>query len=91
MEKILSQNLKFIRKNFGLNLNQLADILGISKSSISDYENGKFVPTFNVVEKYSKHFDIEISALNSIILLENNIELYTIKNSYKKLFNLKLI
>lgn len=81
MENILAYNLKFLRKYHKLNLTDLAVKLGVSKSSISDYENGKFVPTFSVIDKYCEEFDIDISKLNSAILDDKNINESEEKNS----------
>lgn len=72
MEKILAENLKFLRKHHGFNLLQMAEKLGISKSSISDYENGKFIPNFEVIGHYCQLFSIEMKALGEVKLNKDN-------------------
>ncbi|MBK8625059.1 MAG: helix-turn-helix transcriptional regulator [Saprospiraceae bacterium] len=41
----------------------LSDVLKISKSAISDYENSKSLPGLDVVQKFSTYFDIPIDDL----------------------------
>ena len=89
MENYLAQNLKFLRKYHHLNLTDLALRIGVSKSSISDYENGKFIPTFNVIDKYCKEFKVEISKLNSLIIDERNIHESVEKDNEKNKDDLK--
>ena len=89
MENYLAQNLKFLRKYHKLNLTDLALRIGVSKSSISDYENGKFTPTFNVIDKYCKEFKVEISKLNSLIIDERNIHESVEKDNEKNKDDLK--
>lgn len=93
MEIVLSKNLKFIRKFQGLNLNQFASIIGISKSSISDYENGKFIPNFHIINKYCTQFNIEISSINNVLFTEENINQFKGNTSkkYEQDFNSLLL
>jgi transcriptional regulator with XRE-family HTH domain len=43
--------------------NALADHLEISKSYLSEIESGKKIPSMELVEKYSKQFDIPASSI----------------------------
>ena len=50
MEIFFKNNLKFLRKSKKLTLLDLGSALNISKSALSDYENGKSAPSLAVLE-----------------------------------------
>ncbi|RRD94121.1 transcriptional regulator [Clostridiales bacterium COT073_COT-073] len=41
----LKNNLRAIRKSYGISQNQLADMVGVSRNTISSIETGQFYPT----------------------------------------------
>ena len=52
------KRLKELRKENGLTLVQLAKATGISKSSISEWENGQSVPNAIAIITLTKFFDV---------------------------------
>lgn len=69
------ENLKKYRKAKGLKQKELADIVGVTESSISQYESGKKNPSFEIALKLAEALDCELADLVSkrenIILEEN--------------------
>lgn len=51
--------LKEIREKNGINQQQLAEIVGISREYITMIENGQRTPSVNVAKKIAEIFDIE--------------------------------
>lgn len=52
--------LRYLRKQDELTQQQLADKLGIKKSTISMYENGKREPDFDTLESIADFFNVDI-------------------------------
>ncbi|MDU2702393.1 MAG: XRE family transcriptional regulator [Veillonella sp.] len=63
MNTIFSKNLKLLREHLDLKQNFIADSLGISRSVLSYYENGKSEPTLSMLQKMSVFFNISIDNL----------------------------
>ena len=59
----LYQNLKLLRKRKKLSQEQLAEILGVSRSSVNAYENQLADPTLPTLIKISDHFKVSIDRL----------------------------
>lgn len=59
-----------LRKKKGLNQDELADYLGVSRPTISDYERGKSMPDFSTFLAIAKFFDISIDSLTSNLIFE---------------------
>ena len=78
IEKI-APNLKFLRLQRKWNIIELASYLSISKSAISDYENGKTIPTITVILQYCKLFNVTI---NNLIKYKFSAEKY-VNKEYK--------
>ncbi len=62
-EKMNIELMKNRRKELGLTQQQLADLCGLSKNTIYNYENGKFEPTTENLEIISKKLKIDITEL----------------------------
>ncbi len=58
-----SSRLKELRKESGLSQQKLADMLGITKSSINMYERGEREPRMDGLEQMSDFFDVDIDYL----------------------------
>lgn len=56
--KQFSQKLKNLREDLGLNQSQMADKLGVSRGSISFYENGDRIPDIEFLARVSKEFNV---------------------------------
>src|SRR5688572_25356608 len=60
---MLNEALRFIRIYHSLKQNEAAKKLGISKSYLSELEAGEKKPTLQLIESYSKAFDIPTSSI----------------------------
>ncbi len=68
---MLSEALRLLRVFHDLKQNELALRLNVSKSYISELENGNRTPSLDVIEKYSKEFNIPTS---SIMFFSENLD-----------------
>ncbi len=69
--KIIGRNIKSYRESYGLNQEQIANLLEVSRGTVNYYENGARMPSMNMIQKLSDLFGIEpIDLLN-----EDNFEL----------------
>lgn len=75
MKKItmtLGETIKKYRKRKGLNQTELANLIGLDRSAISNFENGKREPTYSMILKLAEVLNVDlIEFLNT--------------NNYKKL------
>ena len=51
VRNMLSSNIRHIRKSLKLNQNEFSELVGISVTSISNYENGKVIPSLRTLNK----------------------------------------
>ena len=56
--------LKLLRNEKNMSQQELADALGISKSSINMYERGERQPNFEVLETIADYFNVDIDYLH---------------------------
>jgi transcriptional regulator with XRE-family HTH domain len=68
---MLSRALKLLRTFHQLNQNELAKILGISNSYLSEIESGNKKPSLELLNKYSLAFKVPVS---SILLFSEKLE-----------------
>lgn len=61
--KTFANRLKALRAERGLSQQKLADLLGISKSSINMYERGEREPGFHTVRAFSSFFNVDMNDL----------------------------
>ena len=57
------ERIKYLRQTQGLNQVQLADKLGTTKQSISNWENDNIVPSVDMLEKIADFFNVDIDYL----------------------------
>jgi transcriptional regulator with XRE-family HTH domain len=62
-DRMLHEALRLIRVYHDMKLSDVAVKLGISKSYLSEIEHGRKKPTLDIVEKYSKIFNIPVSSI----------------------------
>ncbi len=74
MENKFGANLKILRKKNKLTLEVLGATLGVSKSALSDYENGHTLPSLNVCESISQYFGSNLNDLQNFDFSEMSIE-----------------
>lgn len=58
-------NIKYLRKQRGMNQMQLAEAMGLWQTTISRLERGEGHPSLEVANKYASFFGVTIDALNS--------------------------
>lgn len=84
--KDLASKLKELRKAFCMTQDEIAEILDMSRTSFSKYENGATLPPLNVLRKLAKIYNIPIEYLihdnEAFIVLNdgNNTEEPDLKN-----------
>lgn len=60
---MLASNLKFLRKNRRETQEQVADAIGINRSTYADYEKGKSEPSASLCIKIANYFSISVADL----------------------------
>jgi len=59
-----SDMLRLLRRQHNITQDKLAEDLDLSKSAISMYENGRRLPSFEVLEAFADYFNVSLSVLN---------------------------
>lgn len=59
----VGKNIRFLRKLYGLTLEELGAIIHVEKSAVSQYENAKRVPDRNMLETIASYFAISVDEL----------------------------
>jgi transcriptional regulator with XRE-family HTH domain len=59
----LASNLRVLRKKSGITQNQLAEELGVQRTMISAYEDGRSEPRLSAIQTMTKIFDVSIDEL----------------------------
>lgn len=88
----LANRLKIYRKNMGLTQQQVADIIGVRRSSYSYYEIGKSRPKLEAMNKLAKLYNTSVDELmsdtDSINSEENDYVTSTEQGIDEKFYNL---
>ena len=63
IKMIFADNLKKLRKGRNETVTELAEVLGVAQSTISDWENAKKMPRAGAIEKIGEHYNINKSDL----------------------------
>lgn len=74
MENKFSSNLRILRKKNKLTLEVLGKTLGVSKSALSDYENGNTLPSLDVCEVICQYLGTNLADMQSSDFSEMSIE-----------------
>ena len=62
-ENITGIKLRRCRKNCGLSQQQVADTLGINRTTYTYYESGRFEPSLTTISKLAQIFCVDVSQL----------------------------
>ena len=63
MKIYLGQNIKYLRKKHNMRQEDLAKVLHISHQRISNYERGRQIKDFDLLEEIAIYFDVTIDDL----------------------------
>jgi transcriptional regulator with XRE-family HTH domain len=74
MENKFGANLRVLRKKNKLTLEALGKILEVSKSALSDYENGHTVPSLDICETIGNYFGVNLDELQNSDFSEMSLE-----------------
>lgn len=74
MENKFGTNLRILRKKNKLTLEILGKMLGVSKSALSDYENGHTTPSLGVCEAIGNYFGVNLDDLQNSDFTEISLE-----------------
>lgn len=85
---MLNKALRLMRVFHDLSQKELAEKLGISKSHLSEIEAGKKTPTFELLNRYSKIFDIPVS---SILFFSENLNNHNRTEKLKTFVSSKIL
>lgn len=86
---MINKALKIIRQFHNLKQSELAGKIQISKSYLSELESGKKPVSLDILEKYSKHFEIPVSSL--VFFSENMSKNKTIPEKFRTVFAGKIL
>ena len=60
---MLAKRIRFLRQSLGMNQVQLADKLGVTKQSVSNWENDNIVPSIDKLVKIADFFSVSADYL----------------------------
>ena len=60
---ILAKRIRSLRLEASLSVQKMADIIGVSKSSVTYWENGSFEPKTAHLIKYAEYFNVSVDYL----------------------------
>lgn len=86
MNKSFKERLISLRKEKGLTQDKFAELMGVSKSAISMYENGNRTPDFELEEKIADYFNVDLDYLRGRSNIRNRYQLEN-ENFDKNLFS----
>lgn len=67
MSADLDNRIRVFRAEHRLSQGDLADIIGVSRKTISTIEVGKFVPSTIIALKIAKHFGVPVEEIFSLL------------------------
>jgi transcriptional regulator with XRE-family HTH domain len=62
----MGQNIRQIREKRGYNQDELAEIMGVNRSTISKIENGKFSFSIDYLSKFSFFLDFDLTITDAV-------------------------
>jgi transcriptional regulator with XRE-family HTH domain len=60
---VFSNKIKRLREQKNLSTRMMAELLGVSQSMVSKYENGIHEPTLSILRKYASVFNVTLDYL----------------------------
>lgn len=87
----ISEYIHKLRKGKGIKQEKLAEILKVSRQTISNWETGKTIPTTENVEAMSKYFNVPFSSFGLVEEEEEKISELEVIRIFKRNYKLLLI
>ena len=66
MNKQLNNRIRVFRAEHRMSQSELAEVIGVSRKTISTIEVGRFVPSTVIALKIAKHFNTQVEELFSL-------------------------
>lgn len=60
---MLNEKIKYLRLQDGLSQQELADVLGVQKSTISNWESNHSVPSYEKLKELAEYFSVSLDYL----------------------------
>lgn len=60
---MIGERIYMLRKERNLSMRELGEILGVSDGAINKYEKNKSYPSYDVIDKMSRYFDVSLDFL----------------------------
>lgn len=79
-EKLFPERLKKLRIEKGLTLEELAKIIGTTKTTLSRYENGERSPKLQLVGLLANYFQVDMAWLSGQSTKKNDLDILSIYN-----------
>lgn len=65
--KQIGNRLRTLRESLSFSQAKLAELLGITQSSLNRYENGQSTPSVDLLRKYADFFDVSIDYILPVV------------------------
>lgn len=67
------ENVRILRNFKGINMKELGDILGVASSTISNWENNRKQPSFEMLQKISLYFNVSTDRLLNHKIIDDDL------------------
>ena len=82
-----SENLQFLRTNAGTTQEQLAEVLGVSRQSVSKWENGSSFPEMETLIRICDLYDTDLDTLLEAIFFPCHLTQVSLFPHYVEIIN----
>ncbi len=83
-KKLIGSRIRELRKNKNINQEQLAELVGVEPTSVSNIENGRNYPSFNTLEKMVEVLGI---TFNDIFIFQHHQDIKDLKKEINEIIN----
>ena len=75
--KIVSENLLFLKNKKDVSNQEIADGVGVAKSTVSEWINGKKMPRWEVIYRLQNYFDVDLVEITTTLSdrMENDLDI----------------
>lgn len=83
-KKLIGSRIRELRKHKNINQEQLAELVGVEPTSVSNIENGRNYPSFNTLEKIVEVLGI---TFNDVFIFQHHRDNKDLKNEINEIIN----